>query len=538
MRECNRSGLGLRALLVAVVVVAAAGPLARSLLATDHFEGDWCQHVAWTAKYEDPHLFPNDPHVQFFGGPPFSTLGVRALYAAAVPLLGPETTARTLGALLIAVSTLLAYVLGSRLGGRLGGVLLVVVLALHSRGFAHVVWAIPRSFALPLHLLTAWAIVTRRRGALGLSFVLAALLYPPALPPAIGAAILVGLASWRRRRSPIPVAARRLAIPAIGVALAVGVLVWAYGRADSTFGPRVDRATAHAMSEFGPDGRAEFFATSFVRFWFTGPASGVGAGVGEAVATILGCVGLMLLRPRRTQAIGIGFLVAGLVSFLSAHATLFALHLPNRYVSTIWPVAQAAWAAVLIPRGLRWLGHRVPIGGMVRASAAALLVIALASTTSRVVHALAQPIDSDRRAVHEFLATLPKDALVAAHPMDADPIPLRARRSVLASHESAQPYWLGYYGPEKERLDDSLRACYATSFADLDAFAARHHVSVFVVNAARYDDAARGRLQEPFGTLEATLVAAVRPAGFALSIPPADRVLFRRGPYAVVRVGR
>src|SRR5215510_7058351 len=111
MGEAGHRGRASRLLVVVIVVLAAAGPLARSLLDTDNYEDDWCQHVAWTARYEDPALFPGDPHVAFFGGPPLATIAVRAMYAVAVPLLGPETTARTLGVLAIAATTWLAFAL-------------------------------------------------------------------------------------------------------------------------------------------------------------------------------------------------------------------------------------------------------------------------------------------------------------------------------------------------------------------------------------------------------------------------------------------
>jgi hypothetical protein len=166
-----------------------------------------------------------------------------------------------------------------------------------------------------------------------------------------------------------------------------------------------------------------------------------------------------------------------------------------------------------------------------------LAVVVGGFATSRVLHALSRPVDADLHALHDFLATLPKTALVAAHPADADRIPLRAKRAVLASDETAQPYWLGYYEPERERLEASLRACYATSWTDLDAFATGRHVAVFVTNADRYDDARRDRLREPFGSLEASIAAAGKSAGFTLASPPAVRVLFRRGRYAVVRLG-
>ena len=156
---------------------------------------------------------------------------------------------------------------------------------------------------------------------------------------------------------------------------------------------------------------------------------------------------------------------------------------------------------------------------------------------ARTVAALRAPASADPRALHAFLATLPRDALVAAYPTDADAIPLRARRSVLASDETAQPYWLGYYRAERERVVASLEAVFATSWEALDALARRHGVSVVVADASLYGPGPLPRLREPFGSIARRLRAEGASAAFVLREPPAERVVFRHGRYVVVRVG-
>lgn len=526
------------ATLAALLVLAVLAPVARGLADPDDFEGDWCQHVAWTARLADPTLFPDDPHVAFFSGPPLSTLGVRAAYGALVPALGPEPTARTLGALALLATAALGAALGRRLGGVAGAALVVGILALHSRGLVSTPWGIPRSFALPLHLATAWALAARCRGAIAASFLAAALLYPPALPPAVGGAVLVGLLALRRPRARAT-ALRRGVVPAVAAVVSIAVLLVAYRGADDRYGPRVDRATARSMPEFGPDGRAELWSRSERRFWTSGPSSGVGAGVAEVALTLVAVGALVARRRGRRHLVAPALLAAGLVSFAAAHATLFALHLPQRYVATLWPVAQAAWVASVLPALARRLGRaRGPRGGALATGVAlALALVGAGRGVARTVAAARAPVDEDRRALHAFLSTLPRDARVAAFPTDADEIPLRARRSVLGSDETAQPYWLGYYRAERARLEASIEAVFATSWDVLDAFAVRHGVAVVVADASRYGASPRNALREPFGAAARRAFAAGEAAGFVLRDPPADRVLFRRGRFTVVRVG-
>ena len=58
-----------------------------------------------------------------------------------------------------------------------------------------------------------------------------------------------------------------------------------------------------------------------------------------------------------------------------------------------------------------------------------------------------------------------------------------------------------------------------------------------VADASRYGASPRNALREPFGAAVRRSIAAGKAAGFVLRDPPADRVLFRRGRFTVVRVG-
>src|SRR5262249_14056978 len=132
--------------------------------------------------------------------------------------------------------------------------------------------------------------------------------------------------------------------------------------------------------------------------------------------------------------------------------------------------------------------------------------------------------------------TLPKATLVAAHPFDADAIPLRTRRSVLASDETALAELIGYYRQVAERLGAELAAAHAPHFDEVDALHTRFGSHAVLVNRQRYQPGAV-TYYAPFDVALAPQVAAGRAHGFAVLDPPADRVLFRAGDYTIVRLG-
>jgi len=149
---------------------------------------------------------------------------------------------------------------------------------------------------------------------------------------------------------------------------------------------------------------------------------------------------------------------------------------------------------------------------------------------------LAEAPEPGRMAAMAFLRTLPKATLVAAHPRDADEVPLLAQRSVLASRETALPYWLGYYRRVSERIEASLDALLATRWEEVDALQTRFGVEVFLVNLERFSESG-WHYAEPFDSRMLERFQRGRQEGFVLFNPPEDRILFREGDWMVVRVG-
>jgi hypothetical protein len=211
---------------------------------------------------------------------------------------------------------------------------------------------------------------------------------------------------------------------------------------------------------------------------------------------------------------------------------MFGLYLPNRHsrwaIAAFGIVACAAAGAHLLRAGGSARDGRAAWTAIVAPAVVAALLLPNAVALAK------RPVDRDLERTYEFLATLPKDTLVAAHPDLADFVPVRARRSILASTEVSMAWMQNYYAEMKPRMEASLRAAYATRIDDVDAALAPYGVDVMLTGPGVWAEHATFA---PFRELEAGLRAKGAEVGFVLRKPPPERVLFNSGDYYVIRVG-
>ena len=556
MTERSRQGLWdsheplLRAAAAIGLAIATALWVGPALLRPDLFEDDATQHIWWLYRYADPALFRGDVMVDYFRT--MAPLGYRAIYGVVARFVDALFAAKLLSGLLYLASGWLAWQIGTSVGGRdnraARGLLLVVsfvFVVFVERATAAVLepLAFQRTFALPILLLCLWALIARRYRWAGVSWLASALLYPAVLP-------LVGLMSGcvflrdlvRDRRMPdawifnsacavAAVAAALLGIPQAGA-----------------LGPAFTYSEAVGMPEYGPNGRLQLhLSNAFVADLVRYHTMGLGTSPYFLVALTAAVVfvwwrGKSRLIPFAAWAmLGTGLALWALLRLFPAQL-MFGLYLPNRHSK--WAIAAfaivvfaaAAYSVLELIVGLvrnrdgRIAGGAVPAWAL--SSGAVLAMGLLLWPDARSI--IATPVDRDLENVYAFIAQLPKDTLVAAHPTLADDIPLRSRRSVLTSTETSMPWLKGYYAIVKPRVEASLRAAYATDIADLDAQLAPFGVGVFVTGPMVWSET---KYLEPYDSeLFQDLLARGRDKGFALREPPPDRVLYRSGDYYVLSV--
>lgn len=520
---------------VIVMVAQAVALFLPDVLRPDLYNDDAQQHIWWTYRFADPSLFPNDFIAQLYSQPTIAPVGLQAIYRLFVPWIDAQVLSELLPFGLAIATSVLAWLIGRRAAGgnRAGGVVACVFAGWVL--YLYLIGGFARAFAQPILMLGMWALLARRNRWLGLTFVLAALFYPQTVVNlGLLAVVVLGVRALRERRVPSDWAWL------VGLGLvAAAIMVAVYARPlPAGIGPAVTEAEARAMPEFGPGGRSKFFTDDPVAYYIEGARSGFGI-PRHLFALLIGLIGLGAWRFRGALPFE-AWALAGtsVAAFALAHATLFALYVPNRYVVyTIALFVMMCFAAWLPPalaalRLERFFDRReIRVGLAVLACGASVWMSA-----HRMEKLLGRPVARDLEAAYAYLRTLPNDTLIAAHPIDAEPVALRTRRSVLAWRETSDAFFLGYYRKVADRIKGELAACFATDWAEVDALHERFGASVFLVNRDRYRTPESSSYIPPFRDAALEQIARGRREGFVLDHPPAERVLFSQGNYLIVEL--
>jgi len=422
-------------------------------------------------------------------------VGAHALYAAA----DPRPTGKALPFLMHALT--LAALAGAafRLGGAPAAWGALAVALSDPAYFEHISGALPRSFGLPLLALGALGLARCDPRIIAAAAVLGAAFYlPVGILLAAALALLLLLDS---SRSPGRRIALLAATAAVMLALVAPVLL-----ALSPYGSLIGPNDIAAFPEAGPAGRMADGdrVTDFVA---RTPAAWLAAflhDLGEVTTYWLQAgvlLSALLLALRRAGARRLLLLpVAMLLCHAAATALLPALYVPGRYVEYTVPI----FTAVALPAGLGALAvatteRRAP---RLAAELAVLLFCIWAGTTIAKGNdghrGLTVAVPEGDRALHQALAALPADALVAGWPIGPlEAAPYVSGRRVLVTREVHNPFHRAYVETLRRRTEALVDAYFAPDPAPLATLAAEFGATHLLIDFRHYG-AAPPRYFAPF----------------------------------------
>jgi hypothetical protein len=518
-------------------------------------------HQYWLYHFQDAQLF-NDPLTAELRGSQRYPDGYELLFRLAAHVFDPIAFGEWVGVALMALSGWLVFLIVRehtdwRPAAWIAAGLFLALINIHRfhGGF-------PRAFVHPVVLLTVLLAMRRRFAAAAVVAAGGALFYPPASLLAVGV-LLVSAVPWPRpdrRRIAFAVAAAGLAAAAVLVPQVI-----------SGGAPRVfTAAEARAYPDFGAQGPLHFFSDSLLVYLRQNRSGFDLQGAGSVL--LVAAAALLLVRRGNLRLLRrevLALPVVSLAAFAVAQAVLFKLYLPHRYTYPLVAFAAIAVAVTIRPTA-RWafaipaaafvLGvWAFPLGPRDAPPVAVMLVLAAAgggalllARTRRpgaaaavtglalIVALLGVPDRTARGSpcpkwpAARYLATLPKDAIVAGDPYDLKCVPFTARRAVVISSQLAPAYEVDYFHHARERLYADLRAYYGPSAAAIVELRQRYGATHLWVrrNAVEQEmSKPRGQRwhpwQDPYGRFVRALLRSGEPA--VLRLPAACRTWQRGG---------
>jgi hypothetical protein len=475
------------------------------------------------------------------------------VYRALGPLVGVAALSKALPLVLLTVSLACIGRIAHKLSG-FSAVLGAVSLALGS-GYVlgRMVGGLPRGFALPLLAAGALCLVEGRVRTLALLAAVSVGFYPAA-GLTLGAALaLLLLLPSRDRGSAAGWSIRRRLGVLVVTAGAAGIVVAPTALRLRPWGPAIGPNLAREYPETGPNGRfdpvdrAPFPALPKAAL---GPLQAAVVTEGDAPIRALslrswgrwlaplfvffGLGGWAVLARRRSD---VRRLLLFPVALALCHTLALVaeplLFLPERYVAYGIPLLAllaAPTALGALRESPRAWWRAAPLVYNV------LLLVALGGTgVFWTGYTVAVP--KQDRALYERLATLPKNAVIAAFPNEInDTIPYLTRRSVFLAREAHMPFHAGYTEMMRGRARALFSAYFTPSVDELTKFRNEWGVTHLLVHASDFQS--RPTYFAPFDPDVALAFTRGRDQGFAALHLRSRAEVFTAGGYSLLDLDR
>ena len=471
-------------------------------------------------RYHHADLFPNDPIARYV----LDCLpsGYSLLFETLGAAVDPRVVSKVLPYVLMLVTLVALGLAGHRLGGPATAWSAMALCLASSVFLARMIGSLPRAFAYPSLALTAAALVAGRPYWVAFIVVVGAAFYPvAAVVSGLALAVyLLVLSCFEGGEGPVLSVRRRLAVLAITAVVATLFVIPPAMRSRS-YGPVLGPQDVRAYPEIGPGGRwlpdtrAPFdgflrgtareawrtlanpqraWTARADRFLKTGEPAQAGwggiavlAAIAIAAAVTAAGLGRLLWKraaARRLMALAIGaFLGHALARYFAPH--LFA---PQRYLAyaipllvvVVFPAAVSSLADLLIrARRRQWLRPATTV------AVCGVFALGLGGRSlgerGYTVHI------SGSTAIYRFVASLPKDSLIAGWPNGVvQNVPYLSARPVFVSEETHLVFHRAYADEMRRRMRVLVDAYFAREPGPLLRLRDEFGVTHLLIDANHY----------------------------------------------------
>ena len=474
-------------------------------------QDDARQHIVWLQKYFDPSLFPNDVIADYFLS--VAPLGYKGFYWLLAKLgIEPIIIAKILPLLLATIATYYLFLISYS----------ILPLPLSSCWsclfFNQLIWlnddlvsATPRAFVYPL--FTAFIYYFSKRSLLPCLIVmtLQGLFYPQILLVQL-TTIFISTLTFKKAKPSIHLT-RKQAIFIISSSIISILVLLPYILIKSPFEPVVNSQQMWLMPEFNWGGRSQYFGVNFWLFWFNG-SSGLRIPSFPAIVWLGFALAIMTARDADGQSaypiavltnyqtaitklinpkikIIYQILAASLLMFLLAHLLLPKLHLPSRYTYHSWRILMAVATGIIISVLINqiFMTQEKKLFGAIKPKllkqltvTVLIIIIIFPAIPPVFINWFQNWHIGNAREIYQYLASQPKQIIVASLASEADNLPAFTHRSVLVAREFALPYHTKYYQQFQQKTIDLIQSQYSSDLTDIQKTIAKYNLDYWLLD--------------------------------------------------------
>ncbi|MGB3514248.1 MAG: hypothetical protein WBA93_34560 [Microcoleaceae cyanobacterium] len=494
---------------IAILTIYGIESLKEAFQAEYVIQDDGRQHIFWMRRFLDSELFPQDLIADYFQS--VAPWGYKTFYWVIASIgIDPVFLSKLLPIFLGLISTVYCFVVS------------LEILPIPALGFFssfilnQTLWmeddlvsATPRAFFYPLFLAFLYYLL---RGALFpvlIAIALQALFYPHTVLLSL-TILTIRLFSYHQKRLKLSSVSLNYWLWLGAIIITVAILL-PYKFNATEFGPIITTAAAKLQPIFnyvdGRYGRAFFFHDNPLIFWLIGPRSSIlflGLLPPLAIASLL--LPFFLSKSEKfplTKQVSENLeiltqiLIASIGLFFIAHALLFNLHFPNRYIyhslRVIMPItagiALMLWLDSFLRKVISQVENSLTWQNKISLGATTLLLIIL----SMIPFSTDLTIDNQsyvqgkETELYKYLLAQPKDTLIASISKESANLPTFAQRSTFVAQEYSLPYHLGYYRQFSQRAIDLIQAQYTPNPEEVKNFIQKYGVDLWLLDRTAFD---------------------------------------------------
>jgi hypothetical protein len=434
-------------------------------------------------QIQDPTLFANDLLTEYALSA-HNTKGMVWIYSSLGKYVDPLWLTKIFPFVLCVLSALYIFFIGKSLGNNWTGGISAILLVLYSWTAFYFSGGHARAFAFPLALGFLYHLQKKQLLRVAVMVFMQIMTYPPVA--LISFLCLALLAAKKRRKFCDIFNHKRNIVFALLMAVLVLLSVRIYFFAGHHYGRPFNLKEVVSMPEFYVGGRTVNFVnsinnlrngTSILENIFGLPIFNLSTQA-LILMTIISLIYLNFMKEKTPSLLNI-YALSGIIGYVAAWVFLANFYRPGRYLRYAFPIYLILISSLAISKCFLKETNRKKIS-----------VITLGAVILFVVFGIDLTPDLNTYknvGLYNFLSTLPKDALIAGHPMDMCEIRTLSKRKVFVDNEMSSPHHNIYYGKMKKRINDFFRLYYSASISEVLELCDLYHIDYLVVNKKHFE---------------------------------------------------